>query len=363
MYSLSNAFKTYAPILIEPAKAKAYLDKVAELSPADLKANGDIEDMMAMLFGPRPLLVKSGDLAIIPVKGVIGSGLTELEKMMGAVDVEEIEEMLEECERDPEVEVVIFDFDSPGGTVTGVPELASRIRACKKRTVGWTCKQSCSASMWLMSQCDEVYASGSSVVGSIGVYIPIYDMKEAYAEEGITVDLIKAGWAKGAGFVGTSMTPEQRKLFQDDVDDTHKWFIGDIKAVRTYADEADMQGQCWSGKKAAEKNLISGILNTFDDLLMAISPEEYAKYERAEKQVPSTGPSGYLKASDIKSVRISEVSPEQGDDEDGVEPISDDKKKKKKKKKDGSDSDEDEEEPEIPDEGCPPVDTDCKPKA
>jgi ClpP class serine protease len=199
--------------------------------------------------------------------------------------------------------------------------------------------------------------SPSSVVGSIGVYIPIYDMKAAYAEEGITVDLIKAGWAKGAGYTGTSMTPEQRKLFQDDVDEMHKWFIMDIKAVRTYADEADMQGQCWSGKKGAEKNLVSGLMNTFDDLLMAIDPEEYAIYERAEKQVPIGGPANYAQAAD--------VSPEQGDkDEDGVAPISDDKKKKKKKKKpDGTDSDEDEEDAEIPDEGCPPVDTDCKPKA
>jgi protease-4 len=356
MYSLSNAFKTFSPMLIEPAKAKAYLEKVASLSPSDLKAGDDLEDMMEMLFGPKPMMIKSGDLAIIPVKGVIGSGLTELEKMMGATDVEDIQEMLEDAERDPGVETIIFDFDTPGGTVTGVPEMAARIRACQKRTVGWTCKQSCSAGMWLMSQCDEVFVSPSSVVGSIGVYIPIYDMKAAYAEEGITVDLIKAGWAKGAGYTGTSMTPEQRKLFQDDVDEMHKWFIADIKAVRTYADEADMQGQCWSGKKGAEKNLVSGLLNTFDDLLMAIDPEEYAIYERAEKQVTIGGPSNYAQAAD--------VSPEQGD-KDEVAPISDGDKKKKKKKKnsDGTDSDEDEDEQEIPDEGCPPVDTDCKPKA
>jgi protease-4 len=356
MYSLSNAFKTFSPMLIEPAKAKAYLEKVASLSPSELKAGDDLEDMMEMLFGPKPMMIKSGDLAIIPVKGVIGSGLTELEKMMGATDVEDIQEMLEEAERDPGVKTIILDFDTPGGTVTGVPEMAARIRACKKRTIGWTCKQSCSAGMWLMSQCDEVFVSPSCVLGSVGVYIPIYDMKAAYAEEGITVDLIKAGWAKGAGYTGTSMTPEQRKLFQDDVDEMHKWFIMDIKAVRTYADEADMQGQCWSGKKGAEKNLVSGLMNTLDDLLMAIDPEEYAIYERAEKQVPTTGPSGYAQAAD--------VSPEQGD-KDEVAPISDhDKKKKKKKKKnpDGTDSDEDEED-EIPNEECPPIDTDCKPKA
>lgn len=355
MYSLSNAFKTFAPILIEPAKAKAYLDKVAEFSPADLKANGDIEEMMEMLFGPKPMLVKYGSVAVIPVRGVIGCGLTELEKMMGATDVEDVEEMLEDAHRDASIDTVIFDFDSPGGTVTGVPELAARIRACDKRTIGWTSRQSCSASMWLMSQCDEVYASPSSIVGSIGVYIPIYDMKAAYADEGISVDLIKAGWAKGAGFAGTSMTPEQRKLFQDDVDETHAWFMGDVKAVRTYADMADMQGQCWSGKKAAEKGLITGILNTFDDLMMAVSPGAYEKHEGMENHgEPMKG--NYAQAAD--------VSPEQGDDEDGVAPISDDKKKKKKKKKpDGTDSDEDEDEAEIPDDGCPPVDTDCKPKA
>lgn len=350
MYALSNAFKTFMPMLIEPAKAKAYLDKVAELSPTDLKAGDDLEDMMEMLFGPRPMLIKSGDIAVIPVKGVIGSGLTELEKMMGATDVEDIQEMLEDAERDPGVEIIIFDFDTPGGTVTGVPEMAQRIRACKKRTIGWTCKQSCSAGMWLMSQCDEVYVSPSSIVGSIGVYIPIYDMKAAYAEEGITVDLIKAGWAKGAGYTGTSMTPEQRKLFQDDVDEMHQWFIGDVKAVRTFADEADMQGQCWSGKKGAEKSLVSGLLNTFDDLLIAIDPEEYAIYERAEKQVPVGGPANYAMAAD--------VSPEQGEKEE-VAPISDGKKKKKKKKPDGTDSDEDEDEDEIPaDPSVEPIQTD-----
>jgi protease-4 len=356
MYSLSNAFKTFAPILIEPAKAKAYLDKVAEISPADLKGNGDIEDMMEMLFGPRPTMVKTGKVAYIPVRGVIGSGLTELEKMMGACDVEEVEEMLEDAERDPGVEHIIMDFDSPGGTVTGVPELAARIRKCVKHTIGYTSKQSCSAAMWIMSQCDEVYASRSATVGSIGVYIPFYDMKAAYAQDGVSVDLIKAGWAKGAGFAGTSLTPEQRKLFQDDVDESHAWFISDVLKVRTYADPADMQGQCWTGKKAAEKNLINGIVDSIDALYMAIDPTEYAAHEKTEPhKFPMIA---------MNMVEAADVSPEQGEKDDGVAPISDDKKKKKKKKKpDGTDSDEDEDEAEIPDDGCPPIDTDCKPKA
>jgi|GEM_PF-748858 len=346
MYSLSNAFKTFAPMLIEPAKAKAYLDKVASISPADLKAGEDLEQMMEMIFGHRPEMMKSGPFAVIPVKGVIGSGLTELEKMMGATDVEDIEEMLEDAERDEAIEHIIFDFDSPGGTVTGVPEMADRIRNSPKHTVGWTNKQSCSASFWLMSQCDEVYVSPSSMVGSVGVYMATYDMTRAYEAEGIKVDVIKAGWAKAAGYPGTTMSDEQRKLFQEDVNETHEWFKGDVMEVRSYSDAADMEGQAWSGKKAAEKNLVSGMMNTFDDLLEHINPVAYQEAESQEKKVPSIGPSEY---GDSRA-KAADVSPEQGETEG--------KKKKKKKKPDGTDSDEDEDEGEAA-----PIETDKLPKS
>lgn len=355
MHSLSIAFKTQK-LLIEPAKAQAYLDKVALFDPT--KMAGDIEDMMELVFGPKPKMVKFHNACIIPVKGVIGNGLTELEKMMGAVDVEDVEEMLEEAHRDANIEVIILDFDTPGGTVTGVPELAQRIRSCTKRTIGWAGRQCCSAGMWLMSQCDETFATPSSVIGSIGVYLPIIDVSAAYQHEGVAVDLIKSGWAKAAGYPGTKLSGDQRKLLEESVVEDHVWFISDVKSVRVYAKDEDMQGQCWSGKKAAEKMLIDGVLNTFDDLLMYIDAVTYQNYERQEPIPAITSP------SEAKA----EVEPYQGDKEDGVEPVSGDKKKKKKKKSDEEEEDNLEEEiepemPDIPDEGTPPVETDCKPKS
>ena len=348
MNALQNAFKTLTPLLIEPSKAKAYLDKIANFNLPQ-KAGDDLEDMLEMVFGEKPEMAKAGKLAVIPVKGVIGNDLTELERLMGGCDVEEIEEMIEDAERDPNIEIILFDFNSPGGTVTGVPELANRIFKCSKRTIGWTCSQSCSGSMWLMSQCDEVFVSGSSTVGSIGVYIPVLDESKAYAEEGYTLDLIKSGWAKGAGFPGTKMSPEQRKLFEDDVAETHAWFIGDILRKRSMADVNDMQGQCWSGRKAAAKMLVTGVKDTLDDLLKYIGEDVYENLERQEPAVEST------------ASYAADVSPEQGEKDDGVAPIS---KGKKKKKKDGdadeAEDDEGDEKPEIPDESCPPVDTDEK---
>lgn len=354
MHSLSIAFKTQK-LLIEPAKAEAYLKRVEDVDISRIA--GDLEETLSMMFGSPPVMIKSAGLAIIPVKGVIGAGLTRLEQMMGCIDVELVEEMIEEAHRDPGVQTIIFDFDTPGGTVTGVPELAKRIRSCSKRTIGWTGRQCCSAGYWLMSQCDETYSSPSAVVGSVGVYVPIIDVSAAYKHEGVAVDVIKSGWAKAAGYPGTTLTPEQRRLFEESCFEDHNWFIGDIKSVRVYAKDEDMQGQCWSGKKAAEKMLVDGLFNTFDDVLNHISAEVYENYERQEPSPAVATPA---------SARA-DVQPYQGDDEDGTKPVVGDKKKKKKKKSDGEEDDLEEEiEPEMPDlpgEETPPVETDCKPKS
>ena len=354
MNNLHAAYHNGTPMLIESYKAKSHLERVAQFDPTTIHANSDIEDTLELIFGPRPKMAKNAGLAVIPIKGVIGCGISEIDKMTGSCDVEDIEEMLEDAERDDNIKVIIFDVDSPGGTVTGVPELAKRIRKCKKRTIGWTCKQACSGGFWLLSQCDEVWVSGSSIVGNIGCFMGFLNEAKAYEMEGYKVELFKSGWAKAAGYPGTETTPEQKALFLADVKETHDWFIQDVSAVRTMAKVEDMQGQCWSGRQAAAKLLVTGIKDSLDDLLMYIDEEIYEAYEGAEPSVGNIGT--YAKAISA------EVTPEQGKDEDGTAPISGDKKKKKKADDDEEEDDE-EGEKELPDDpGCNPIITDEKTK-
>jgi hypothetical protein len=105
--------------------------------------------------------------------------------------------------------------------------------------------------------------------------------------------------------------------------------------------------------------LVTGIKDTFDDLLKYIGEDVYEEFEHAEDKVESEGPGAYAKSEGLVKI-AADVSPEQGDDTDSVKPVSDkDKKKKKKKKSDGEDDDdEDEETPDVPEKDCPPVETD-----
>jgi protease-4 len=272
MRSLSKDFKSQRPLLVNPAQAEAYLERCASINiPLGAKVS-DMGDMLSAIFGEKPVLEKFPPFAVIPVKGMISKGLTELESLCGACDVHEIEEMLEECERDDTIKTIILDVDSPGGTSVGVPELAQRIKNCSKEVISFTSSECCSAAYWLASQAGAgFYATPSSCVGSIGVYIAYPDCSEAYKMEGVKMDVIRSGLFKAAGVPGTSLDSNQRKMLQDEVDEIHADFKETVKSVRSFVEDGSMEGQTFSGKKAAEAGLVTGLVNGFDEMMRSLS--------------------------------------------------------------------------------------------
>jgi len=283
MKSLSKAYANNRPLLIQPAVAKEFLANCAQISiPAGAKL-ADMGEMLETMFGKRPTLEVFPPYAIVPIKGVIGRGLSELESYCGAVDLKDVEEMLEAVERDPRVKTIIFAVDSPGGTSVGVPELANRIRSSKKQTIAFTDSEACSAAYWLASQCEQVFATPSASVGSIGCYIAYLDESQAYADEGLKVDVIKSGKFKGAGIPGTSLDSDQKSMLQEEVSEIHEEFKAAVKAVRTFASDESMEAKIYSGKKAAENGLVTGIVNGFDELMESLDKAVAEQMEADEE--------------------------------------------------------------------------------
>jgi ClpP class serine protease len=72
-------------------------------------------------------IAMDGGTAIIPVHGIIGKHLSMLETMCGGCDLDRVSQMLDVAAADESVKRVLLDFRTPGGTVTGFPELARKI--------------------------------------------------------------------------------------------------------------------------------------------------------------------------------------------------------------------------------------------
>jgi len=258
MRFLTNGLSGREPLLIDPTKAKDH---------AVLAEKFGFTEMLSQLFGvaPKPYVVDG--IGIIPVVGVIGKGLSPLEKMMGAADVNEISEALDAFAANPEVEKVALQISSPGGTVTGVEELANKVRNLSKPTLAYTDSEMASAAYWIGSAADRVVASPSSTVGSIGVYMAIPDYSEAAKMQGIKMVVIKSGKFKGAGIEGTSLDEGQMSNLQEGVDTIHAEFKEAVNMKRKMVKAEAMEGQVFSGKQAAAQGLVTGLADSFNDAL------------------------------------------------------------------------------------------------
>lgn len=208
------------------------------------------------------------NVAIILVEGIIGKHLDMLATMCGGVDVDCICDQIEEAAQDENITDIVMYFNTPGGTVTGVPEVSAKIAEIskEKRCTAFVDVLCASAGYYMASQCSNIYCSPSSTIGSIGVYSIYLDQSVALANEGIKVNAISAGKYKLMGAEFKQMTDDERAMIQADTDVIYNDFKAAVLSNRSVADE-DMQGQCFTGVQAVEKGLADGNINSLSELL------------------------------------------------------------------------------------------------
>src|SRR5690606_34372824 len=108
----------------------------------------------------------------------------------------------------------------------------------------------CSAAYWLASACDQIFASPSASVGSIGVYLALLDESRRLEDIGLKVETIKDGKLKGAGASWKPLTEDERAHFQTQVLQIGQMFRDGVTAKRGSVDIETMQGQAFFGRAA-----------------------------------------------------------------------------------------------------------------
>ena len=204
------------------------------------------------------LLSVDGGIGTVVLRGPMMRNPDVIDQLVfGATDTEEVMAAVNEAAGREDVQAIILDIDSPGGSVNGTPELAAAVAAASKaKTVyAFSAGQMCSVAYWVASQCDAVYATPSARVGSIGVILPVVDSSEAFAKAGLKMEVFAAGKFKSAGTPGTSLTEEQKDWLQSEVEEIAADFRTAVLARgRKIPDEA-MEGQTFSGRRAMRLNM------------------------------------------------------------------------------------------------------------
>lgn len=200
-------------------------------------------------------------VAIIPLMGPIFPRANMMTRMSGASSIEEFSNKFDDAISNPNVKSIILQVDSPGGSVLGVNEAASKVFAAQdqiKPIVSIAEGMMCSAAYLVASQAHKVYATEGAIVGSIGVVMRIDSDERQKLNEGIDPVIIKTGKFKAIG--NGPVTDEQKSSLQSMVDDYFGKFQAAVQKARPLANMGEVStGETWIGAKAQGKGLIDGI--------------------------------------------------------------------------------------------------------
>lgn len=166
-----------------------------------------------------PLYKLVGAVALIRIGGVITARASIFDDWSGGVSNETIGRATDAAVADGKAEAIIYDIESPGGTVQGLPENADKVLAAKKTkpTKAVANHYAASAAYWYASQAAELYVTPAGQVGAIGVLMNAVDETEALKMAGVKDILVSNEGSpyKAEGYPQVPFTEAERADMQE----------------------------------------------------------------------------------------------------------------------------------------------------
>lgn len=169
---------------------------------------------------------KSGRVAVLPVRGVMGYRMGTMEEFSGGTSTERLMKSLNALMADNGVKAVVLDFDTPGGTTDGIIEAADALhslRGAGKPVIAQVNPMSASAGYWLGSQVSDMAVTPSGEVGSIGVFAIHEDISAWLDKMGVKETIVRSSKFKAELNPYEPLGEEGRQYMQTRVNefDTH----------------------------------------------------------------------------------------------------------------------------------------------
>jgi protease-4 len=195
-------------------------------------------------------------IAIVEIRGVIAQS---------SQIIEEIHQYLE----DDGVKAIILRIDSPGGGVGPSQEIHREVLKvkAKKKIVTSMGSVAASGGYYIACASDLIVANPGTITGSIGVLMEFTNIEELFKKIGIKGVVLKSGEHKDIGSPFREMTPDEKRIMQEVIDNVHQQFIKAVAEGRKLDHSKVTQiadGRIFSGEQAKQLGLVDQIGNLDD---------------------------------------------------------------------------------------------------
>ena len=233
-----------------------------------------IREYFGLMFNQRRPMTFEGGVATIHVHDFLSSGVTFVEKCLGATDYGDLAAEIRVAKSSPDVKAVLLDVDSGGGSAVGCVEIGKMVSelALEKETALFTNGMCCSAAYCVGVGAARRYASPSAMVGSIGTILTFFDFEELLTRNGISAHIITSEGAdlKASGNQYRKPTDEEIEHLQGLADEYAEQFTSHVWDNNAKIDaEEGFRGQAVSGRQAVNMGFVDGIA-TRDEVLAGL---------------------------------------------------------------------------------------------
>ncbi|KAB0677299.1 signal peptide peptidase SppA [Aeromonas caviae] len=268
---------------------QAVIKEVGEADDHGWKGVG-LKEYLAAIPEQYPQSGKD-EVGLITASGAIMDGV----QPAGTIGGDSLADLLAEARRDDQVKAVVLRVDSPGGSAFAAEQIRAELLALKqagKPVVISMGSYAASGGYWISADADKIFASPTTLTGSIGVFGMFATIDKALSQYGVHTDGVGT-----TDFVGVGLTralPDHvGEAIQLSVEDTYQRFVGLVGKGRGLSpEEAEKaaEGRVWTGQDAKALGLVDEFGNLDDALKAAadlanlkswqvtpIAPEESAR--------------------------------------------------------------------------------------
>lgn len=170
---------------------------------------------------------------------------------------------------DESIKGVIVRINSPGGGAAASQEIHREVKKLRGQKKVFVSMASVCASggYYIATAGEKIYASPSTITGSIGVIMQQTVVEDLMKKIGIQANTIKSGELKDAGTPFRKMREDERKYLNDVLTDIHEQFIRDVAEGRKIPVDTVRKlsdGRIFTGIQAKNAGLVD-VIGTFYD--------------------------------------------------------------------------------------------------
>ncbi len=207
------------------------------------------------------LVLKSKSAARVGI--VVASGeILDGRQPPGTIGGDSTVDVLRSARYDNSVKAVVLRVDSPGGSMFASEQIlreVQNLRKAGKPVVVSMSTYAASGGYYIAAAANQIFASSTTLTGSIGVFSVVPTFARTLAKLGVTVDGIGTTPLAGSMRLDRSISPEMSKLLQNSVDHAYSVFMQRVADGRKKSvEDVDKiaQGRVWAGVDAQRIGLV-----------------------------------------------------------------------------------------------------------